>query len=492
LKFQEGSTTITLDNLTIVSADAIYSGPSLDDETIYLVTIADTRVFLKRTVINQGFNVFIRPTAETNDDPPYHEDTLNSGDPYTWEEVVDEIWGLLPPSIAGTLDVSDVTFPTAYTPQDLCFYGITAWDALFICLDKLGFLLALYHDGTYKLYEEDAPDDHPVGTFTGQTDYAEEHSFNRMPGPINYPESVTVFFPNLGNKRPLYSKNVTTVSILPSVVTRSGVVDILHDTANAYYDGAGVITNDTDLDAIAVARVTSYLNGLNRPADLTISNGLLNVYPNAQYDSVAWYDHGKGLRTELHTRLRRKTGPKCSFCVPTATLPTIIVYIPYSSPPLLPQDLNSEAYGYLWTPHASIYDNIDTSQPYELADYFGSIGLPGSKLQVQFDSALNKYIPYPPNQNSIQLARTYKRIEPNTTVSGDDIYFVAPSPNDLYDDVVELSELLNAQVIYEWTTSNEPIEASESQPAEIWLALIHEGGGCNWRIIGRACNPTEQ
>lgn len=327
LEITNGDYTVSIDNLTIVSASAIYPSTELNNNTALIVTIADTRIFLQRTAINKGYNVYASGTSATSTTPEFDEDTTNAGDPWTWQEIVEDIWDHFPVGTAGSLDATSVTFPS-YVPEGLCFYGITAWDALFICLEKINMVLSCQPNGTYKLYPEDGADDHDVGIYQAQYRSITDQTLNQTPSTITYPESVTVYFPNLSGYRPLYSVNILTFDINPLLTTRTGVVDILHDTTNAFYDTDDPpnVTNDTELDTVALDRVTQYITGLARPTDAIVCHELLGVHTNNLYDRVSWYDYGAGLYTEMVTRLqRRPSPPPCIDCTDPSTKDCTIV-----------------------------------------------------------------------------------------------------------------------------------------------------------------------
>ncbi len=169
-----------------------------------------------------------------------------------------------------------------------------------------------------------------------------------------------------------------------------------------------------------------------------------------------------------------------------------ILYLPLndSSNYMLPQLANS-CYGYEWTVSASLLSNLDTGTSYTIKDYYGSIALPGQKVWCQFSTTLNAWTPIPFGQNALQLVRTYKTIPAGETVNGDDMFFVGLEGGVITGDLFECSELVNDEFFFDWAHSNVNIEADNGNPAELFVYLFHENGGCHWRIIGRSCNTTQ-
>lgn len=149
---------------------------------------------------------------------------------------------------------------------------------------------------------------------------------------------------------------------------------------------------------------------------------------------------------------------------------------------VLPQKLDSTAYGFEWTPSLTDYFNFGDEQ-LTIIDYFNSIALPGQWLTCEYSTALEAWTPIPGGQNAIQKARTYKTIEANTITTGDDVWIMAHEANEA--ELFEISDMNNDAVSFEWATSGEDIIADQNEPAEIWLYLMSGG----WQVIGRACNP---
>lgn len=180
---------------------------------------------------------------------------------------------------------------------------------------------------------------------------------------------------------------------------------------------------------------------------------------------------------------RRKERKRRRIIPPAAGAPDKILYLPPQDTTnyVLPQKLDSTAYGYEWTPSLTDYFNFGDEQ-LTIIDYFHSIALPGQWLMCRYNAALEAYTPMPSGQNAIQKARTYKTIEANSITSGDDIWIMAHDADET--EVFEVSDMNNDAVAFEWATSGTDIEATESEPVEIWLYLMSGG----WQVIGRACN----
>lgn len=181
---------------------------------------------------------------------------------------------------------------------------------------------------------------------------------------------------------------------------------------------------------------------------------------------------------------RRKERKRRRVIPPAAGAADKILYLPSDDIEnyVLPQKLNSTAYGLEWTPSLTNYFNFGEDE-LPIIDYFHSIALPGQWLACRYNATLEAYTPFPSGQNAIQKARTYKTIEANSITTGDNIWLMLHDANE--QEVFEISDMNNDAVAFEWATSGVDIEASESEPIEIWLYLMSGG----WQVIGRACNP---
>jgi len=172
-----------------------------------------------------------------------------------------------------------------------------------------------------------------------------------------------------------------------------------------------------------------------------------------------------------------------------AAVPDKILYLPLEDTTnyVLPQDLAGTAYGFEWSPHDTNLTNIDTATEYDIIDYYGSIALPGQKLQCRFNSALNAYTPIPFGQNAWQLAKTHKLIPAGGSVDGTGIFLLGSSGGIILNEIVEVSDFVNDEVFFDHAHSDEDIDGTDDAPVDIILYLSHENGGALLRVMGRAC-----
>ena len=127
LTFGQGGSdeSIEIHGLYIRSAQRVSPGQSQSNDAVYLVELVDTRYQLNRKSINKRYNC--RPLRDTSD--TYVTATKNSGTPWTWPQVITDLWNANDTLIGsiGTLpDLTDVTS----TPENLRYEGTSAWAAL--------------------------------------------------------------------------------------------------------------------------------------------------------------------------------------------------------------------------------------------------------------------------------------------------------------------------------------------------------------------------
>lgn len=136
---------VTIKKLAIIQAQSLLPFSSSNPNSLYLVTLADVRYFLKRTTINSRYNI-----RESCADSAFCTNTTynDTGTAYTFLQIVADIWTKFS-SFGGFFDYS--TFVSTYVhstanlptenPENLRFEGMSAWDALQQLCQLCGFLL---------------------------------------------------------------------------------------------------------------------------------------------------------------------------------------------------------------------------------------------------------------------------------------------------------------------------------------------------------------
>lgn len=98
------------------------------DESAHWITLADRRWFFGRaSACNKRYNL-------RNSTTGYIASTTNGGTPYTWAEILSDLWAELPtPGGAPSLPIT----PSS-TPENLIFEGMNAWRAINQVLTSIG------------------------------------------------------------------------------------------------------------------------------------------------------------------------------------------------------------------------------------------------------------------------------------------------------------------------------------------------------------------
>lgn len=116
---------IDLNGVYVRSATRITPGASQDDNAIYLVEVVDTRYYLRRKLVDKRYNCrYLRDTSNS-----YVTATLNSGVPWTWSQVITDLWNANSTLIGSIGTLPDLTDLTS-TPENLRYEGVSAWEAL--------------------------------------------------------------------------------------------------------------------------------------------------------------------------------------------------------------------------------------------------------------------------------------------------------------------------------------------------------------------------
>ena len=122
--------TVALSPLTLLNSECVTPGSSADANAVYLCEFVDRRHHLARVPLPNGYAAYNVTNAAGDD---YLSATLNSGTPYTWDEVVDALATILGESTTEF----NLPFTPDGTPENLVFDGCSAWEALNRVLDRI-------------------------------------------------------------------------------------------------------------------------------------------------------------------------------------------------------------------------------------------------------------------------------------------------------------------------------------------------------------------
>jgi len=213
----ESDNLIQLNGIYVRGARRISPGRSHSDTSLYLVELVDKRYYLRRKRINRRFNCMV--PGDTSGD--YVQDTTNNGTPWTWSEVITQLWTANTPSLIGGISLPDLSDLDS-EPQNLRYEGISAWEALNDACRRVGCSVVYdnaFADNFYvvrlgRIGTETVPQFHSQGgtdvTKAGVTDaYYSAGKTTRptdgndglfqdeevLQGDSMIPETVTVMFP---------------------------------------------------------------------------------------------------------------------------------------------------------------------------------------------------------------------------------------------------------------------------------------------------------
>lgn len=145
LEFGQGDSdeSIQLQGIYIRAATRVSPGESQHKDAIYLVDLVDTRYYLRRKTVNKRYNC--RALRSVSDS--FVEATTNSGTPWTWPEVITDLWEANIQSLIGGIgdlpDLSDLES----VPENLRYEGISAWAALNDACSRCG--CAVVYDNAF-------------------------------------------------------------------------------------------------------------------------------------------------------------------------------------------------------------------------------------------------------------------------------------------------------------------------------------------------------
>ncbi len=303
---------VRLKNLVILKADCLTPGARDQDESAYLVHVADRRHLINRVVVDVGYNCHHLGNGALL------TDTLSGGSTaFTWSQLVEDLWNLIGTSRLGSYPGLPVT-PSG-TPDQIELWQRPGLEALVEILGRLG--MALVFDpmaDTFAIVEVGATDTAFTAALQQWEKYRhwDNYAMRSIRGSI--PEKVRVLFRRLPHERggvsPFYALDVADPTAGASG-WEAGTLVLLQDDLCALVDGTGSITNSSDLSTRATARATEYYRQLYSQSDrlrlvypALVSDVALR--PGRQVQSMRFCDLGlsqdpyRGMVTEIV-----RTGP---------------------------------------------------------------------------------------------------------------------------------------------------------------------------------------
>lgn len=308
LSFDDEAVKVKIQGLCVTSAEAVYSDGTETPDTIYLVEFADKRALGHMTAINAQFNVL---TME-KESQFYVPTAVGEKVPFSWEQVIGKLWQAMPNSWGGVPQFEGVTF--AGQPRDYSFVGVNAWDAFNEVLRDLDATVTVQPNGKFKVFPIGGEDANFEGQAEGAQPWALEVPLNDMQDSdaCRIPESVTVYFHARhwtyqkaeDKAQPTtqdYWRNHPVHSVRIRTGGAGGASIPLWDSMSAIYSTDGALQNAVALDQIARKRTQAYLKNLGRGSrfDHRLYTGVFKFQPGPQVSAVAWFDTGKGPRTEV-------------------------------------------------------------------------------------------------------------------------------------------------------------------------------------------------
>lgn len=303
----QDDTRLPLLNLHIVRAGCVCPGQSKgendrgrdDPDTAFWCELADRRRIIARSVIDSAYNLRSTPAAVD-----YFSATLNGGDPWTWEEMLEDIWDNLGiedefPGLPLLAD-GETPFVPDGTPEGFDFYGGNAWDALGTVLERISCAIDLDPlTDTFsivRLSDDDADMVKALKAANGLRIWDGEPKRSVL-GKL--PEFVRVLFPKhrfnfdtTGGSH-WYVLDVTDPEGTSEGV-EPGTYETVKDTLPAQYDEADALTNAAELADRAAERAADWFRRAKQQLRNRSFTGLRkHLGTGSQVQGVCWEERGR-------------------------------------------------------------------------------------------------------------------------------------------------------------------------------------------------------
>jgi hypothetical protein len=323
LVWTDNGTTTTFADLVIANADCM-SLSLTDPDSCYLVELVDKRQQLKLSAINAQYNVRVPAGPRQTTEEYYYPESLNAGALWTWQTMLDDMWGELP-AIAGTSPT--LPYSPGGNPESLRFIGVNAWNSYHAVIAKLGCEIKLNpFTGVFSLVrrgQAQAGLAAAMAALSGRRVY----DYNKFdPTRTDSPETIRVYFhkraedghgtekdtPRVDNweMSPAHEEDVA------SAITGAEVGTVLPvwDDLPALVDENGTVTNTAALATRAAEVAANIAARIAVQVDRVHYGGCITtILPGEQVSKVVWRDYadGHGLVTEVHSSKPEEVAAGC-------------------------------------------------------------------------------------------------------------------------------------------------------------------------------------
>lgn len=293
-----------------------------DPNAIYLTRWVDKRHLLAMSGTKEShyqYNCRCPAPPATSGAKLYYDATLTSGSVWTWQTMLDDLWGLLPSGIRGSSP--SLPYTPNGTPENFRFVGMSAWDAIGQILDKL--LVQLLYDPQADSFSYTRLGTTQAGLTASLAKLTARLQLDYWPIEANqarFPEKIRVTFPtfiqNYGSDADVAQKSSTlsgtNLADLPAYTidiatgmsgALAGTVLPLWDDMVAVYSGnaSGDPQNSTALNNRATEVAGNWTNTVSasHTRGRKLYSGLATtILPGSFMDRVLWRDFGDGAMTE--------------------------------------------------------------------------------------------------------------------------------------------------------------------------------------------------
>lgn len=337
---------ISIGDLVIVRGVGINLALPGDPNAAYLVELQDKRRILKRSHIAKQYNVPIPVPPNCGEDTYpevlYYPDSLDSGERWTWQSMLQDIWDNLP-EIAG--DAPSMPWAPDTYPENFRFVGMSAWDALHIALNALSCTTALNPIAGEFLFIRRSSEQSGLAQSLSDLESRRMYDYDPVSDTTlaDVPASVVVYYRRRERYRGIEKDTPRednweshwwfATEVDTGIDGAVGYLPVWADV-DAMYDEYDNLINGTVMDARAIEITDELVGAIQRENRKGIMwTGLTSdVLPGSEIRETVWRDYGdaQGLVTEIRGGsdpeiVSRKEPPKVEY--PVYPRESHIVYI---------------------------------------------------------------------------------------------------------------------------------------------------------------------
>ncbi len=241
-----GDGPLTLQKIEVEKYEDAFASATGDNLGIVVVTLADRRKTFQQ-LANKAYNV------RNSDASGWQTSSLNSGTPWTWKQIIDDLWAVVFGISAPTLG-----FTPNGTPENFIYWETNAWKAVNLILTRIGCSTVYRPDtDTFTIARIGTAAPNKTAAIQNLSEQVRYQTQANIVNRINRPEKIRV----------LFRKSISTITdlsidpyyVVDTTVTPTAAGVITGSMLTLFDDMIGTASNSAARSSRAAERVADWI-----------------------------------------------------------------------------------------------------------------------------------------------------------------------------------------------------------------------------------------